>query len=170
MLLAFVQCDHETTVAEYEIKADLIDLGNSYQIKSKTNAPTQFSIRNKFLSVPKKFFLLENGKEVYIAKNVLTSVMSTWRIKEAGSGKELGTIENKLKFTGSEMTANGAFGNYRLEGNFGNHEFTIMKDGTKVAAIEKKIPHIHDTYDLRVYGDADRALMVLFTVIVDEIL
>lgn len=38
-----------------------------------------------------------------------------------------------------------------------------------MAEIEKKPFHLHDTYGLTVYGDANRALMVLFTVIVDEI-
>ncbi len=58
--------------------------------------------------------------------------MSTWTIKEASSDKELGTIENKLRFVGSKITANGAFGKYTIEGNFGNHEFTIKKEGKKV--------------------------------------
>jgi hypothetical protein len=58
--------------------------------------------------------------------------MSTWTIKEAGSGRELGIIENKLRFVGSKMTANGAFGHYTIEGNFGNHEFTIKKEGVEV--------------------------------------
>jgi hypothetical protein len=30
------------------------------------------------------------------------------------------------------MEANGAFGHYRIEGDFGNHSFTIKKDGEKV--------------------------------------
>jgi hypothetical protein len=58
--------------------------------------------------------------------------MSTWTIKEANTDKELGIIENKIRFVGSEMTANGAFGHYTIEGKFGNHEFTIKKDGQKV--------------------------------------
>ena len=39
----------------------------------------------------------------------------------------------------------------------------------QVASIEKKSKHLHDTYGLTVYGDRDQALMVLFTIIVDEI-
>lgn len=58
--------------------------------------------------------------------------MSTWTITESSSGKELGTIENKLRFTGSKMTANGAFGHYTIHGKFGNHEYKIEKDGHKV--------------------------------------
>ena len=64
--------------------------------------------------------------------------MSTWTIKEANTDKELGTIENKLRFVGSQMTANGAFGHYIIEGNFGNRSFQIKKDGEKVSVIEKQ--------------------------------
>jgi hypothetical protein len=60
--------------------------------------------------------------------------MSTWTIKESGSGKELGTIENKLRLVGSKITANGVFGHYTIEGDFGNHSFTIKKGGVKVSA------------------------------------
>jgi len=61
--------------------------------------------------------------------------MSTWTIKEAGTDKELGTIENKLRLVGSKMTANGAFGHYTIEGDFGNHAFTIKREGEKVSRI-----------------------------------
>ena len=58
--------------------------------------------------------------------------MSTWAITETSTGKEVGMIENKLKFVGSMMTATGVFGTYKIEGDFGNRSFTIMKDGEKV--------------------------------------
>ena len=58
--------------------------------------------------------------------------MSTWTIKDSISGKEMGTLENKLRIVGSTMKADGAFGHYTINGNFGNHEFTIKKDGEKV--------------------------------------
>jgi len=169
MLLALVQCTDNTNVSEFEIKEGLLSGGRSYDIKSKTNSPTHFTVRNQLLSVGKKLVLLEDGKERYTVKHDLLNLMSTWTIKEASSGKEVGTIENKLRFVGSTMTANGAFGAYKIVGDFGNHSFTIKKDGVKVAEILKKSFHLHDTYGLTVYGNADRALMVLFTVIADEI-
>jgi len=169
MLLAIVQCIDKTTVTEYEIKQGLLSGGRSYEIKGKTNTAKRFSIRNELFSVGKKLILLEDGKERYTVKHDILNLMSTWTIKDASTGKELGTIENKLRVVGSKMEAHGAFGNYNIEGNFGNHAFTIKKDGEKVAKIEKKSFHLHDTYGLIVYGDADQALMVLFSIIVDEI-
>jgi hypothetical protein len=59
--------------------------------------------------------------------------MSTWTITNSASGKQLGTIQNKLKFVGSKIDANGEFGHYKIEGDFGNHSFTIKKDGHKVS-------------------------------------
>jgi len=170
MLLAFVQCTDMKVTAEYEIKQGLLSGGRSYEIKSKTNAATHFSIKNELLSVGKKLILLEDGKERYIVKHDILNLMSTWTIKEPGTDKVLGKIENKLRFVGSKIEANGVFGHYTIHGNFGNHAFNIKKDGHKVAKIEKKSFHIHDTYGLTVFGDdTDRALMVLFTIIVDEI-
>jgi len=67
------------------------------------------------------------------------------------------------------MVAKGEFGQYTIKGDFGNHSFHITKDKHKVAKIEKKRFHLHDTYGLKVYDDADQALMVLFAIIVDEI-
>lgn len=60
--------------------------------------------------------------------------MSTWTIKEWNTEKEVGTIENKLRLVGSKISANGAFGHYTIEGDFGNHSFTIKKEGEKVSA------------------------------------
>ena len=38
-----------------------------------------------------------------------------------------------------------------------------------MAKIEKKSFHLHDTYGLTVYDNADQGLMVLFAILVDEI-
>jgi len=168
MLLTFVQCKQEP-VAEYEIKQSLLSGGRHYDIKSETNGEAKFSTRNELFHVGKKLFLLKDGKELYIVKHDILNLMSTWTVTDAVSHKELGVIKNKVKFIGSEIEAHGSFGNYRINGEFGNHKFNILKDGQKVAKIEKKRLHAHDTYGLSVYGNADQGLMVLFTIIVDEI-
>lgn len=59
--------------------------------------------------------------------------MSTWTITDKVNGKEVGTVENKLRPLGSMMTANGAFGSYKIEGEVGTHSYTITKDGQKVS-------------------------------------
>jgi len=169
LFLTFVQCKHKTNVAEYEIKQGLLSGGRSYSITSKTNAASRFSIKNELFSIGKKLVLLEDGKERYTVKHNLLNLMSTWTITDAVSGRELGKIKNKIKLIGSKIVANGEFGRYTIKGNFGNHSFKIIKNKHKVAKIEKKRFHLHDTYGVSVYDDTDQALMVLFAIIVDEI-
>ena len=60
--------------------------------------------------------------------------MSTWTIQESTSGKQIGTIQNKLRLVGSTIEAKGTFGNYKIEGNFGNRSFDVKKDGEKVSS------------------------------------
>jgi len=169
MLLAYVQGANDTSTSEYEIKQGLLSGGRSYDIKSQINAPSTFSIKNELFSIGKKLILLENGKELYVVKHSILELMSTWTITEASSGKELGVIKNKVKLIGSKIVATGAFGRYTIEGKFRNHSFSIKKDGQRVAKIEKKSFHLHDTYGVTVYGNADKGLMILFSIIVDEI-
>ena len=112
--------------------------------------------------------------------------MSTWIIIDAVTSRELGTVRNQFRLIGSKIVAEGTFGHYVIRGNFGNRSYTIKKGEEevkkfffhriqtkmlfiKVAKIEKKSFHLHDTYGLTVYGDADQGLMVLFAIIVDEI-
>ncbi|CAF1671227.1 unnamed protein product, partial [Adineta ricciae] len=128
MLLAFVQCTDNTNVAEYRIKQSFISAARTYDVESKTNAPNKYTVRDELLSVGKKLYLLEDGKERYSVRHDLTNIMSTWIITDSLSGKEVGTIENKLKFVGSLMQATGSFGTYKIEGDFGNYSYSIMKD------------------------------------------
>jgi hypothetical protein len=58
--------------------------------------------------------------------------MSTWIVTDAVSGRELGTIENKFRLTGSKIVAKGLFGHYTIIGDFGNHSFTITKSEHEV--------------------------------------
>jgi len=113
--------------------------------------------------------LLEDGKERYTAQHDIGKIMGIWTIKEANSDKVLGKIEHRVRFRQPHIVADGIFGHYYIHGNFGNHKYTIQKRKKKVAKISKKDLNVPDTYNLTVYGDTDRALMVLFTIIVDEI-
>ena len=74
-------------VAEYEIQqgkslacvagrrgrswltSGLLSGGRSYEIKSKTNAASRFTIRNELFSIGKKLYLLEDGKERFAVRH-----------------------------------------------------------------------------------------------------
>ncbi|CAF1526211.1 unnamed protein product [Adineta steineri] len=171
MLLACVQCIGNDSISKYIIKGDFLTFGRSYTIESKLNAPTKFTTEWKLVhgKPGKKLILKEDGKDLFIVKHSLLNLMSTWTISEAGSKRVLGSFENKGKFVGSKMEFNGEFGHFLIEGEFLNHEYTITKDHEKVAEITKKLLHVENTYELSVFGKVPRGLMVLFTIIVDEI-
>jgi hypothetical protein len=40
--------------------------GHSYDVESKTNAKSKYTIRNELFHVGKKLTLLEDGKEIFI--------------------------------------------------------------------------------------------------------
>ena len=58
--------------------------------------------------------------------------MSTWIVTDAVTGRELGTVKNRLRLTGSKIVAEGTFGHYVIKGNFGNRSFTIRKGEEEV--------------------------------------
>jgi len=169
LLLTFVQCGPKFDSSEYVIKQGLFSGGRTYEIKGKNNPKGSFTIKNELLSVGKKLILLENGKPRYTVKHDILHLMSHWTITDVAKHHEVAKIKHEIKLVGSKIVAEGEFGQFVIEGHFRNHSFTIKKNGRKVAEIEKKSMHIHDTYGLTVFGDVDQALMVLFTIIVDEI-
>ena len=54
----------------YEYSLGLLTGGRSYEIKSKTNAPEKFTIRNELFNVGKKLILLENNQERYTVSSI----------------------------------------------------------------------------------------------------
>ncbi|CAF0975558.1 unnamed protein product [Adineta steineri] len=169
LLLAFVQCRSRVAVTKYEIKqGSIFTGGRSYDIKSKTTN-IRFSIENELLRIGKKLTLLENGKPRYIVTHKLLNLWSTWSITDAITGREVGQIKNKFKVIGAKIHAEGDFGKYVIKGEFGKHTYKISKNHHKVAQIHKDRFHLHDTYGLKVYGNEDQALMILFAIVVDEI-
>lgn len=50
----------------YDEFSGLLSGGRSYEIKSKTNSRSEFTIRNELFSIGKKLILLQDGKERYI--------------------------------------------------------------------------------------------------------
>ena len=65
-------------------------------------------------------------------KHDILHFMSTWIVTDAITNRELGTIQNKFRLTGSKIVADGEFGHYIIRGDFGNHSFTITKDEKEV--------------------------------------
>jgi len=115
-----------------------------------------------------RFTLLENGKDKFIVKMNAPELKSPWTISNATSGEEMGTIKYRTKYATTQIKAYGTFGNVRIEGMFREHEYTIKKDGQLIARIHKKDNSTKNVYDLKIYESDHRALVVLFTIVVDE--
>jgi uncharacterized protein YxjI len=106
---------------------------------------TRFRMRQKMISIGDDYWIEDaDGRRVAIVKKaVIGPLRDRWRIKQE-DGEDL-----------------------RVVGNILDHEYTIERDGYKVAEVSKKWFRVRDTYGLDVGPDADPATVLAAAVAID---
>ncbi|CAF0887150.1 unnamed protein product [Adineta steineri] len=161
---------------EFEIKqGSLLNNGRSYTITDTSKSAVKdaeaiYTISNDLLSLGKKLVLLEKGQPLYELKHKLGHLYQKWNIYDVKTNENIGTLRHRPSIIhDSYKLKSTKFGNFRVSGNIGSRTFSIKKNGHKVAEIQKKLLHVHDTYRVQIEANQDPAIILLLAIGIDEI-
>lgn len=86
-------------------------------------------------------------------------------------GQELAVAKKKFGFLHDRFKIHSVYGDYSLEGlDILSHSFALIKNGRKVASINKKYFAFSDTYDVEVDGNEDQPFVLALVIVVDQVL
>ena len=152
----------------YVLKQKIWTLGEKFVIKDETNTPV-FHVKGKVFSIGDKLSFRDmDGNEVaYISQKVL-SFRPQYKIYR---DQELiaKVVKKLVLFRDSYIVDVPGPDDYKVYGNFGNYEYTFIRNGRKVAFVSKKYFSWSDTYGIAIVPGEDDILILATAVVIDMV-
>ena len=159
--------DDASGVQRYQMREKLLSIGDDYWIEDESG-DRAFKVDGKALRLRDTFVLEDaSGAEVAKIQERKLRVRDSMNIERAAGNatvhKALVGIRDRFKIDvegGGDLSAHG---------NLVDHEYTIERDGDKVAEVSKKWFRVRDTYGVEIAPGEDDALILAITVCIDAL-
>ena len=157
----------EREATRYQMRQRMISIGDDYTIENDRGERV-YKLDGKALRVRKTIrFEDMDGRELYKIQERMLRVRDSMEI-EAPDGHRAALVQKamidpvrerwEIKTDGPDM---------KIQGNIVDHEYTIERDGHKVAEISKRWFRVRDTYGVEVFPGEDDILILAATAVVD---
>jgi len=153
---------------KYYVKQKVFTLKDKFFIKDFDQKDI-YQVQGKFMSISNKLQLQRtDGTEVLNANKKLFRLFPFYEIFSP-EGDVVATIQKKF---GLRPKFDVVMGNEELkvDGSFFAHSFGILRDGTTIASIEKKVFSFGDSYEIDVEDESQLELLLFIVVIIDQVI
>ena len=152
----------------YQMRQRVISIGDDYVIENDRGERV-FKVDGKALRV-RKTLLFEDmhGHELCKIQERMLRVKDSMEIEDPG-GRRMAMVKKAmitpLRDAGSSRSSGP---DLHVQGNIVDHEYTIERDGDKVAEISKRWFRVRDTYGVEVAPGENDILILATTGVIDE--
>ena len=154
--------------SHYQIREKMFSIGDDYWIESG-RGERAFKVDGKALRI-RDTLVIEHpsGNELYTIQEKKARVRDTMEVER--DGDTVATIKkamiSPLRDRFSINVRDGA--DLEAKGNIVDHEYTIERDGDKVAEVSKRWFRVRDTYGIEVKPGHDVSLILAVAVCIDR--
>lgn len=152
----------------YQMRQKLISIGDDYWIEN-SDGQRAFKVDGKAVRVRHTLFLEDTGGNgLYKIQERKARVRDTMAVEDS-AGNAVATVKKALvsPIRDRWTVTLAAGGEWSVQGNIVDHEYTISGPSGPVAAVSKKWFRVRDTYGVEVSSGHDDALVLAVTVVVD---
>jgi uncharacterized protein YxjI len=146
----------------------VFSLGDSFKIKDQ-DSNDKFIVKGKLLSLGKKLKIYDMyDQELIYIEQKLFKLMPEYNIYS--NEKQIARIKKQFTMFKSKFSIESDKGNYEIDGDFFGYNFSIMKNGSEVAIVDKKLVALSDTYSVEISDNENQAFILALIIIIDEVL
>ncbi|WP_075003808.1 LURP-one-related/scramblase family protein [Streptacidiphilus jiangxiensis] len=158
---------------KFLMRERVFGIGDDHWITTE-HGDKAYLVDGKALRVRETFELKDHhtGEIVAVIKKKLISVRDTMVVER--DDHRIATVKKKLitvfrdKYL-AELEGEVGGGEIEVHGNFTDHEFTMERDGRRIAQVSKKWFSVRDTYAIDVADGEDIPLLLSVAVCVDHL-
>ena len=153
---------------KYYVKQKVFTIKDKFFIKDFEQNDI-YQVEGKFMSISNKLYLQKpDGTEVLNTKKKLFKFFPLYEIFSP-EGDVLASIQKKF---GIKPKFDVQMGNLELkvQGSFFAHSFSIYKEGTIIASIEKKVFTFGDSYEIDIEDETNLELLLFIVIIIDQVI
>jgi uncharacterized protein YxjI len=151
----------------YIIKQKLMSLTDSYRIFDQEENQV-YEVRQKMMKLVGNLDFYDNiGNLVMNAKQDFLVIPARYQLIK--NGVSLATIQKRFTLLTKKFDITSPLGEFYVEGNIFDYNFSIYKEGTIVATVSKKILSWTDTYALEIFDDKDKDIILAMAIVIDKL-
>jgi len=155
-------------VTHYQMRQRMISIGDDYVIENDRGERV-FRLDGKALRVRKTIVFEDiDGRELCKIQERMLRVKDSMEIEDPG-GRRMALVQKAMITPVRERwTVNLEGGpDLRVQGNIVDHEYTIERDGQRVAEVSKRWFRVRDTYGVEVAPGENDILILATTAVID---
>jgi uncharacterized protein YxjI len=159
----------DEAATRYQMRQRMLSIGDDYIIESERGEHA-FKLDGKALRVRKTIrFEDMDGRELCRIQERMLRVRDSMEI-EGPDGNRIAMVHKAMITPLRERWVVNVEGDEDLhaQGNFVDHEYTIERDGTKVAEVSKRWFRVRDTYGVEVSPGENDVLILATTAVIDS--
>ncbi|MHB1415878.1 MAG: LURP-one-related/scramblase family protein [Chloroflexota bacterium] len=153
---------------QYQMRERLISIGDDFTIQNASGQGS-FFVDGKALRVRKTLDLKDmSGNTLYSIQERMANVRDTMKIEK--NGQVVATVHKAMVTPVRDRFTIDVQGGQDLnvQGNITAHEYSIERNGTKVAEVSKRWFRVRDTYGVAINPSEDQAMILACTVCLDS--
>ena len=153
---------------KFYIKEKIFSIGDHFTIKDLSGNDV-FNVVGKIFSLGNKLRIYDmyNNEIVYIEQK-LFKLLPEYNIYLGGN--YAANVKKKFTFFSNSFNIDSNMGNYEIEGDFFAHDFSIVKNDSIVAEVNKKWVSWGDTYEIDINEQENYAFILALVIVFDQVL
>jgi uncharacterized protein YxjI len=153
---------------KFYIRQKIFSLGDNFNIKDVSGNDV-FNVEGKIFSMGNKLRIYDmyNNEIVYIEQE-LFKLLPEYNIYLKGN--YAAKVKKEFAFFSNRFDIDSNMGNFKIEGDFFAHDFSIVKDGSIVAKVNKKWVDWGDTYEIDINEQQDYGFILALVIVIDQVL
>lgn len=148
------------------LKQRIFTISDKYSIFDENEDPV-FNVEKQFFSIPSRFIISDiNGNELFVLKKNFTLFLASYDIYK---GYYLcASVQKELSFFKAKFSVKSQYGNFVIDGDIFDHNFSILKDGISIGSVNKKLFAFSDSYVLDIIDDKNAAFFCALVIAIDN--
>ncbi len=152
----------------YVVKQRVFSFGDNFTIKDEAGNDC-FVVKGKVFTFGDKLSMYDMyGQELVYIEQRLFRFLPEYSIYYRG--QLYATVKKEFTFFKPKFNIQSYVGNYTIQGEFFNLDFSIFKEGRHVATVSKKWLSWGDTYSVDIAEDEDHAFILALVIVIDQVL
>ena len=152
----------------FYIKQRIFTITDRYFVYDQHQQPT-YEVNGKFFTIGDELTLTNlKGEELFRIKQRVMSLFGAYDVYK--QNKLCATIKRRATLFRQKLDIESDDGNFEIEGDFWDYNFSILKDGHTIGTIEKEWLTLRDCYKLTVNDSELETLFISMVIAIDNCL
>ena len=153
----------------FYMKQKVFSFRDRYKIYDE-NQNVVFHCVGKVLSLSARMSFMDTStdQELFLFRKKVLSFMPTYYIYDPFE-KQIAVIKRRIAFMKAKLDIDSEYGQYRIEGNYFQLNFSIFEGEKEVANVQKKWISWGDSYEITIFEDEKYKYLTALVVVIDRI-